>query len=164
MHQRIKKLSLLKSVQSKEQAGFTLIELMIVVAIIGILSAIAYPSYVESVRKSKRADARAQLLEVAQYMQKFYSQNDRYDKANNDAATAVAIPAALTTVPRAGAGNTYYTISFVDGTLSARGYTLQAVPSATMLNDKCGTFRVNQVGQRTVYNAAAGMNAASCWK
>ena len=151
-------------VLKRVQAGFTLIELMIVVAIIGVLSAIAYPSYVESVRKSKRADARAQLLEVSQYMQKFYSQNDRYDKANNDAGTAVAIPAALTTVPRAGAGSTYYTISFVDGTLTARGYTLQAVPSATMQNDKCGTFRINQVGQRTVNNAAAGMTAATCWK
>ncbi|WP_375122151.1 type IV pilin protein [Variovorax sp. WS11] len=62
----------------RRQRGFTLIEVMIVVAIVAILSAIAYPSYLESVRKSKRAEARAQLMEAAQYMQRFYSQNDSF--------------------------------------------------------------------------------------
>ena len=75
--------------------GFTLIEVMIVVAIVAILSAIAFPSYQESVRKSKRADARTQLLEASQHMQRFYSQNDRYDQANDAAGTAVALPATL---------------------------------------------------------------------
>ena len=156
--------AVMKPIRHKRGRGFTLIELMIVVAIIGVLSAIAYPSYVESVRKSKRADVRAQMVEVAQYMQKFYSQNDRYDKANNDLATPVAIPAGLTTVPRAGAGSTYYTISLVAGSLSARGYVLQAVPSGSMQGDKCGTFQLNQVGQRTVVGNSGGMTVATCWK
>ena len=65
----------------RRQGGFTLIEVMIVVAIVAILAAIAYPSYLESVRKSKRAEARAQLMEAAQYMQRFYSQNDSFKRA-----------------------------------------------------------------------------------
>lgn len=145
-------------------AGFTLIELMIVVAIIGILSSIAYPSYVESVRKSKRSDARAQLVEVASFMQKFYSQNDRFDQANNDAEMPIVLPLALTTVPRGGAGTPYYKISFVADSLTKRGFTLQAVPNGSMAGDKCGALRLNQVGQRTVSGASASMTAATCWK
>ncbi len=119
-----------------------MIEVMIVVAIVAILSAIAFPSYQESVRKSKRADARSQLLEVAQYMQRFYSQNDRFDQANDAKGTAVTIPAALATVPRgAAAGTQDYTIQFQANTLTARSFTLEAVPRAggSMAGDKCGT-------------------------
>lgn len=147
--------------------GFTLIEVMIVVAIVAILSAIAFPSYQESVRKSKRADARTQLLEASQHMQRFYSQNDRYDQANDAAGTAVALPATLTTVPRgAAAGTEDYTIRFQPGTLNARAFTLEAVPRAgsTMANDKCGTLRINSVGRRTVTGESGGMTAATCWR
>ena len=96
----------MRNVLPRRLAGFTLIEVMIVVAIVAILSAIAFPSYQESVRKSKRADARTQLLEVAQFMQRFYSQNDRYDQANDASGTAVVLPAALTMVPRGAAAGT----------------------------------------------------------
>ena len=151
----------------RRPAGFTLIEVMIVVAIVAILSAIAFPSYQESVRKSKRADARSQLLEVAQYMQRFYSQNDRFDQANDATGTAVTIPAALATVPRgAAAGTQDYTIQFQANTLTARSFTLEAVPRAggSMAGDKCGTYRINNVGRRTVDGAASGLTAATCWR
>lgn len=152
---------------TRQLAGFTLIEVMIVVAIVAILSAIALPSYQESVRKSKRADSRTQLLEASQHMQRFYSQNDRYDQANDTAGTAVVLPATLTTVPRgAAAGTEDYTIRFQAGTLTARSFTLEAVPRAggTMASDKCGTLRINNVGRRTVSGATAGMTAATCWR
>ncbi len=58
--------------------GFTLVELMIVVAVIGILAAIAYPSYVDSMRKARRADAKAALLQVAQKEEQFYARNGSY--------------------------------------------------------------------------------------
>ena len=148
-------------------AGFTLIEVMIVVAIVAILSAIAFPSYQESVRKSKRADARTQLLEVAQFMQRFYSQNDRFDQANDAAGTAIALPTALTVVPRgAAAGSQDYTIQFQASTLSERAFTLEAVPrtGGPMASDKCGTLRVNSVGRRTVSGESGGMTAATCWR
>lgn len=58
--------------------GFTLIELMIVVAVIAIIAAIAYPSYMDYVRQSRRADATVALLELAQYMERYYTNNGRY--------------------------------------------------------------------------------------
>lgn len=151
---------------ARQIVGFTLVEVMIVVAIVAILSAIAYPSYQEYVRRSKRADARTQLLEVSQYMQRFYSQNDRYDQANDAAGTAISLPVALTTVPR-GVDPTVadYTIGFQDGTLNARGFTLEAVPrtGGPMVGDKCGTLRINNVGRRSVNGATGSMDAGTCW-
>lgn len=142
-----------------------MIEVMIVVAIVAILAAIALPSYQESVRKSKRAEARAGLLETSQWMQRFYSQNDRFDQANDATGTAVALPAALTTVPKGAAGGSvYYTIQFQSGTLNARAFTLEAVPSGSMAGDRCGTLRLNSVGRRTVEGEAAGITAAECWR
>lgn len=58
--------------------GFTLIEVMIVVAIVGILAAIAYPSYVDSVRKGKRADGRAALTSLLQQQERYFTQNNTY--------------------------------------------------------------------------------------
>ena len=151
----------------RPSSGFTLIEVMIVVVIIGILTAVALPAYNAYIDRARRADARTQLLEASQHMQRFYSQNDRYDQANDAAGTAVALPATLTTVPRgAAAGTEDYTIRFQAGTLNARAFTLEAVPRAgsTMANDKCGTLRINSVGRRTVTGESGGMTAATCWR
>lgn len=155
----------MKTSHTRQAFGFTLIEVMIVVAIVAILAAIALPSYQESVRKSKRAEARAGLLEASQWMQRFYSQNDRFDQANDADGTAVALPAPLATVPKgATGGSVYYTIQFEDGTLNARAFTLEAVPSGSMANDRCGTLRLSSVGRRTVDGAADGTTAADCWR
>jgi type IV pilus assembly protein PilE len=64
--------------KTKLTTGFTLIEMMIAVAIVGILAAIAYPQYVEYVAKGKRAECRSALLIASQKMEKFYSNNNRY--------------------------------------------------------------------------------------
>lgn len=61
-----------------KQQGFSLIELMIVVAIVGILAAIAYPSYQNYVLRSGRADGQAKLMEILQAQERFYSQNQTY--------------------------------------------------------------------------------------
>ena len=147
------------------QRGFTLIEIMVVVAIVLTLSAIAMPSYTEHVKRSKRAEAKAQLLETAQFMQRFYSQNDSY--AQTRAGLAVAIPDALARVPRTtAAGSQNYTISLGAPAATVATFVIQAVPRAggNMASDKCGSFTLNQAGQRGVTGNAAGNTADSCWK
>lgn len=145
----------------RRQGGFTLIEVMIVVAIVAILAAIAYPSYLESVRKSKRAEARAQLMEAAQYMQRFYSQNDSFKRAIGE-TTDMTLPDTLATVPRQGAKN--YTIGFVAGTRADSSFNLEAVPTGSMDGDRCGTLQLDNTGLRGIANANTGLTPSDCWR
>lgn len=147
--------------------GFTLIELMIVVAIVAVLAAFAYPTYRDSITKSRRAEARAQLMDATQFMQRFYSQNDRYHQTNADTPVAAALPPALQVSPRgAASGAQAYNIGFVANSLTATGFILQAVPSSTgqMATDKCGTLQINQVGRRTVTGNTADATVDTCWR
>lgn len=133
------------------QQGFTLIELMITVAIIGVLAAVAYPSYQNSVQKSRRADAQAALVELAGFMERFFTENNRYDQ--DVGGTAVSLP--FTASPKS--GGAFYNLS-----LSASGlttFTLQAVPVAggPQADDDCGTMTLNQAGAKTT------TGTAGCW-
>lgn len=74
---------------SKYHHGFTLIELMIVVAIIAILGAVAYPSYMDSIRKGKRAEGRTALIETLQQQERYMTQNNTYLAINPDAVTTI---------------------------------------------------------------------------
>ena len=95
--------------------GFTLIELMIVVAIIGVLASVAYPSYKEYVARSRRAEARAVLVAAQQWMERFYTENFRYDK--NSAGVAVTdatqFPSRFSVSPVPGQGSPMYDIAVV---------------------------------------------------
>lgn len=129
-------------------AGFTLIELMIVVAIIGIIAAIAYPSYQDSVRKTRRATAQAELMELAQWMERQYSADFSYLDGGNQPA----LP--FSQSPRT--GTAFYNFSF-NGTVSANAYTVQAVPAGDQVNDACGTLRLTQTG------AKSSTSGTNCW-
>lgn len=129
--------------------GFTLIEIMIVVAIVAILAAIAYPSYVNYVRKSRRADAEAALVAGAQQMERYFTQNNTY-------ATATLTTAGIPSQTQDGS----YTISFAQNSLTATGYQLQAVPSGPQAADPCGTLSYDQNGTKGVSTSAA---ISSCW-
>ncbi|WP_305080708.1 type IV pilin protein [Microbulbifer sediminum] len=137
----------------KTESGFTLIELMVVVAIIGIIGAIAYPSYMESVRKSNRADAKAVINDVAQRLQRCYTAYSAYDDANCTVAGDITGGSTITS-PEG-----MYTIA---GVLNPTTYSLTATPVAgtVQANDaKCTSFTLDQTGLR----GATGSDAANCW-
>ena len=114
----------------RKPLGFSLIELMIVVAIVGILGSIAYPSYLNQVAQSRRADAQAVLMEAAQFMERFYTENNRYHQ--DTGGTAVALPVQLRELPR-DSGTKSYDISVQASTAST--YTLRATPKNGQIGD-----------------------------
>jgi type IV pilus assembly protein PilE len=132
--------------------GFSLIELMIVVAVIAIIAAIAYPSYMDYVRQSRRADATVALLELAQYMERYYTNNGRYTDGDGNYP---ALP--FDEAPRDGSDK-YYDLSLND-TPSATSYTLSAAPKNAQENDDCGTLTLDHLGVK-----GAEDDVDHCWK
>lgn len=130
--------------------GFTLVELLIVVAIVGILAAVAFPSYQAHVQKARRAEAQAVLVEAAQFMERWYTTNNRYDNIG-------ALPAALSQSPRGGAGTVRYNIR--PTVLAQNSFTLTAIPVA--VDTECGNFTLTQTGQR---GHTGTLPLASCWR
>lgn len=135
--------------------GFSLIELMIVVAIVGILAAIAYPSYVEYVERARRKDATAVMLEAAQFVERYFTERRTY------VGVDAALPAALSSAPREGTAS--YSIAISNTT--ATSYVLSAVPVAAYTPAKCGSLRVDQQSVRGISNPASAtvMEIGDCF-
>ena len=126
------------------QTGFTLIEVMIVVAIIGILGSIAYPSYTEYVRKGHRASAKAALLQAAQWMERAATATGTYPVTANFPANLQAVD-----------GNRYTVSVNSDGAT----FTLTATPQGAQSGDKCGNFTLTNTGTKGVSKSTV----ADCW-
>lgn len=136
---------------SQRQAGFSLLELMIVVAIIGLLAGVAYPAYQQQIIKTRRAEATATLMATAQDLERCFTRYAAY----NDAACGTATRAGGAGI---GSEEGHY---LVTGAIDAVGYTLTATPQGAQANDsKCLNFTLTETGTRGVSGTEA---ADKCW-
>jgi len=124
--------------------GFSLIELMVVVAVIAILASIAYPSYMQHIVKTRRSAGEACLLEQAQFMERYYTTNMKYSGA--------ALPGTGCAAELA----EHYAFAFEAGP-AATTYTIAANPQGSQAaRDSCGKLTINQVGVKTP-------DTSGCW-
>jgi len=130
-------------VNIKSKKGFTLIELMIVIVIIGILAAIGYPSYIDQVTKTKRSDGKVALMTAAQSLESCFTEYNAYDDAN--CAFAATSPEG------------HYAITIAD---AATTFTLTATPQASQADPVCANFTFTNAG---VQGFSGTGTAAQCW-
>lgn len=158
--------------KNKLTQGFTLIELMVVVAIVGVLAAVAYPAYREHIARSRRAQAITVLTSAQQWMERFYTENFRYDK--NSSGVAVThpsqFPSRFSVAPPADQGSPVYNIAVVVTNNVRDAYSVTATrrPGSAMENDRCGDFSLDHLGRKDLknYSGFADKKTAiqTCWK
>lgn len=132
----------------KSLQGFTLIEVMIVVAVVAILASVALPSYTEYIRRGHRADARAGLLQAQQWLERAATATGTYP---------TTLPTSLTW---SGDASKRYGIS-LSGTAAA--FTLTAAPTGSQVGDKCGSYTLTNTGLRGANGATSGTIITECW-
>lgn len=137
--------------RARLQAGFTLVELMIVMAVIGILTAIAYPSYQSYVVRTNRAVATGCLQEMAQHMERRYTTTMAYDSV-----------ATLPVLTCTGEVTGRYTFAFATGQPTGTTYAIEAIPAAAQASDtRCATLGLSQLGAKTISGTGT---VNECWR
>lgn len=134
--------------QKRSQHGFTLIELMIVVSIVGILVAIALPRYEEYVQRTHLANAKNALLQTAQWMERSATAQGFYPPA-------AAVPPGVLTVE----GDRYRTVTVVVS-VDGANYTATAAPKGSQINNGCGSLTLTQSGAR---GRSGTLPVSECW-
>lgn len=139
----------------RNQRGVTLIELMIVMVVIGILAAIAIPSYRRYMVRANRTDAKTALMQTAQALERCYTNSVPYAYNSATCAAAVVLPFA---VPSG-----FYVIAAGGGGIAAQTYTLTATPQGTQAAEdpQCAVFTLTQTGAQTV---SGTLPAQDCWR
>jgi type IV pilus assembly protein PilE len=144
-------------------SGFTLIELMVTVAILSILATIAVTSYTSQVQKSRRTEAKSALLDLAGREERLFSTTNTYSDRQNFLGYATS---GTTTITNMAFGNGYYqlTVAWPDAVNQpgvANSYLLTATPVGAQAADAtCGSFSINQLGVQTVSGTGT---VATCW-
>ena len=143
---------------SLKTAGFSLIELMIAVAILAIIAAIAIPSYTSYVDRGKRAEARAALLDIAARQERFYSNNRQYTAKLGGGADSLNIPGCTAT--SCSSENGYYALSVVlPGGENNQDFDATATPSG-WTDDQCRNLGIDETGVKT---ETGNRDLAFCW-
>jgi type IV pilus assembly protein PilE len=142
----------------KKSDGFTLIELMIVLIVIGVLAAIVYPSYQKYILKSHRATAINAVLDVASREARYYTTN------NNYTSSMTALGYSADPYPVANGTDSYwYNVNLLSVTAATSTapahFTVQAVPTGGQNNDTCGTFTYTDMGVKAVTSGSL----SDCW-
>jgi type IV pilus assembly protein PilE len=143
------------------QAGFTLVELMVTLVVAAILGTLTVPSYIATIRKARRMEARIALLELATREERFFSTNSAYTAAATDLGYTGTFPQAV--------GGGYYQLNVcvadaapcgAGGSTTGNIFLLTATPLGTQVSDtQCASFSLDSTG----VPAATGTNAAACW-
>lgn len=137
----------------RHSSGFTLIELMIAVAIVGILAAIAFPAYQSQVEQTRRTTAKSDLLELSQWMERRYSNGFDYRDTSGSAPAAPSLP--FNQSPQDG-NTAFYNIGFDSNGVTRDAFTLEATPTGGQVGDDCGTLTLNEQGVK-------GADETNCW-
>jgi type IV pilus assembly protein PilE len=139
-------------VTATQQRGFTLIELVVVMIIVAILAAVAIPNYTEYVQRGRRQEAKAALLQIAQWQERLRTQTNSY------ATATTQLPANLQVVNINGAAAYNVTI---DAGATANNYGLTATRAGLMINDPCGDFTLSSLNVRGLANNTRTLD--QCW-
>lgn len=148
--------------------GFTLIELMIIVVVIAILAAIAFPSYQRYIQKARRTDAKNALLDLAAREERYFTVNNSYTADLSQ--LGYGGPSPNPSVAVNSTGQSYYTLAVSAvgpsaGTAPYTTYQAQAVPTGAQASDTtCATFQIDQLGVQTNWKNGTQVDAgAGCW-
>lgn len=149
----------------KQQQGFTLIEIMITVAIVAILASIAYPSYVDSVRKGKRSDAKVELLRIAQMQEGYFAQNLSYASSLTQLGLSDNTVASEQNEYNISIGESLPAGCTGTNATPCTSFRLDAFPSGSQASDTaCPKFTLSSSGQKGTNGNQTAEQIRRCWK
>ncbi len=140
---------------ARRAIGFTLIELMVAVAMVGVLAMIALPQYNVSVAKSRRVDAKNALLDLAAREERYYATNNAYTATASNLGYSGSFPVAIST-----GGPTTYTLT-VSTSNSNANFTAQALRGSVQTSDACGDYQITDQGIQSNLNYTS--LTPPCW-